>query len=95
MDKRIKVVKSDVCSTEFESRYVVVDLETGEIVDDAQGYGYKTQRNAYAAYAYKTRDKSKELERKNREIYIRQWMKEHKSFVRFIDEIAIEIVKGS
>ena len=22
-------------------RYVLIDLETGEVVDDAQGYGYK------------------------------------------------------
>ncbi len=36
-----------------ERRYVVVDKENGNVLDDAQGYGYKTTRNAYAAYAYK------------------------------------------
>lgn len=36
-----------------ETRYCIVSTETGEILDDAQGYGYKTARNAYAAYGYK------------------------------------------
>lgn len=36
-----------------ERRYVVVDKENGNVLDNAQGYGYKTIRNAYAAYAYK------------------------------------------
>ena len=39
---------------------VEVDKETGEVLDDAQGYGYKTKRNAYACYGYKNRDKSKD-----------------------------------
>lgn len=84
-----------MCSTEYESRYVVVDQNTGEIVDDAQGYGYKTRPKAYAAYAYKTRDKSKDQEKKKREEYIRKWMKDHRAFVRFVDGIAVEIAKGS
>ena len=42
MDRKIKVVRSDVLSDQGKSRFVVLDTETGEIVDDAQGYGYKT-----------------------------------------------------
>lgn len=36
-----------------EKRYVIADTETGEILDDAQGYGYKTAQGAYKAYGYK------------------------------------------
>ena len=36
-----------------------MDEDTGEIVDDAQGWGYKTARNAYRAHAYKKRPKSR------------------------------------
>lgn len=37
-----------------------MDETTGEIVDDAQGWGgYKTARNAYRAHAYKKRPKSR------------------------------------
>lgn len=95
MNKQVKVIRSELLSTEQESRYIVVNQETGEIVDNAQGYGYKTRQKAYAAYSYKTRDKSKDQERKKRETYIRKWMKENKSFVRLVDEIAFEIAKGS
>lgn len=40
-----------------ETRWRLVDEDTGEIVDDAQGWGYKTARNAYRAHAYKKRPK--------------------------------------
>lgn len=95
MEKRIKVIKSELLSTAYDPRFVVLDQETGEIVDDAQGYGYKTIKKAYAAFAYKTRDKSKDQDRKIRDEYIRKWMKDHKSFVRLLDGIAFEIAKGS
>lgn len=36
-----------------------MDEDAGEIVDDAQGWGYKTARNAYRAHAYKKRPKSR------------------------------------
>ena len=54
----IKAVKSDVLS-KHDERYVIIDLDTGEILDDCQGYGYKTKQKAHIGYAYKTRDKSK------------------------------------
>ena len=38
-------------------RYRIVSIEIGQILDDAQGYGYRTPQKAYAGYAYKTRDK--------------------------------------
>lgn len=78
-----------------EMRYRIVSTETGEILDDAQGYGYKTAQKAYAAYAYKTRDKSKDKERSAKKKHIKQWMKDHKSFVRDMDRTAFEIAKGS
>ena len=42
-----------------ETRWRLVDEDTGKIVDDAQGWGYKTARNAYRAHAYKKRPKSR------------------------------------
>lgn len=40
-----------------ETRYIIINEETGEILDDAQGYGYKTAKKAHAAWWYKHRDK--------------------------------------
>ena len=91
----IIVMEDSKLSRGYEKRFVVVDKNTGEILDDAQGYGYKAIRNAYAAYAYKTRDKSKDKEKLAKKKHIQKWMKEHKSFVKMMDTIAFEIEKGS
>lgn len=79
----------------FEMRFCIVSTDTGEVLDDAQGYGYKTAQKAYSAYAYKTRDKSKDKERAAKKKHIEQWMKENKSFVKLMDDYAFEIAKGT
>ena len=91
----VTVVESSSLSGKYEKRYVIVDKDSGEILDDAQGYGYKTKQKAYAAWAYKTRDRSKDKEREEKQKHIRAWMKQHKGFVRTMDAIAFEIAKGS
>lgn len=78
-----------------ELRYRIVSTETGEVLDDAQGYGYKTAQKAYAAYAYKMRDRKKDKERGAKKRQIEKWMKEHRSFVRLMDDCAFEIAKGT
>lgn len=44
-------------------RYVMIDTATGEVVDDAQGYGFETAVKAYKCWGYKQNhhrsDKSK------------------------------------
>jgi len=42
----------------WDKRYIVVDTETGEVLDNAQGYGYKSIQNAYKAYGYKSKHKN-------------------------------------
>lgn len=91
----IIVMEDHTLSKKYEKRFVVVDKNTGEILDDAQGHGYKTVRNAYAAYSYKTRDKSKDKEKLVKRKHIQQWMKEHKDFVKMMDTFSFEIAKGS
>lgn len=57
-------------------RYTIIDKETGEIIDDAQGYGYRSIQKAWKALYYKLNiDKIK----KDKEIY-EGWWKEHKDF---------------
>ena len=41
----ISVVQSDALSKYDDKRYVIVDKETGELLDDANGYGYKSMTN--------------------------------------------------
>lgn len=90
-----KVVPGETFGAQWNSRYVVIDAETNAILDDAQGYGYKTVQKAHAAYAYKKRDKSKDAEKQAKKEKIKEWMRSHKRFVRSMDQCAFEIAKGS
>lgn len=94
-EKNYKVIESKEFSTAGKKRYIVFDIKTGEVLDDAQGYGYKSIKNAYSAFAYKTRDKSKDKEKKQKELKIKFWMSKNKDFVKLMDQIAFEIQKGS
>jgi hypothetical protein len=82
MEKKYKAISTILTQeprTEYDSetrekRYVIIDTESGEIVDDAQGYGYKTAQKAYAGWSYKNRDKSKDKEKAEKERIIARWM---------------------
>ena len=78
-----------------EIRYRIVSVDTGEVLDDAQGYGYKTAQKAYAGYSYKNRDKSKDKAKQEKVNKIKKWMKENKSFIKYLEVIAFEIMKDS
>ena len=47
-------------STKYDKRYVVVDKVTKKVIDDAQGYGYKSRTKAYYAYMYKKYNMNKD-----------------------------------
>lgn len=91
----IKAIKSDSLSSSYDTRFVIVNTETGEILDDAQGYGYRSAQKAYAAYTYKHRDKSKDKQRKQEEKAIKKWWQDHKELSKDLEQIAFEIAKGS
>lgn len=90
----IKVVESPKLSKQYDKRYEIIDADTGEILDNAQGYGYKNVRGAYAAWNYKHRDKKKETEKKKRYAAARVWLKQHKNIQGIFDRCAFEITKG-
>lgn len=91
----IEVIEDENLSKPYNRRYVVVDKNSGKILDNAQGYGYRTTQKAYESYAYKHRDKSKDKEKRMQQKHICQWMKEHKDFVELMDTFSFEIAKGS
>ena len=92
--KKISVLKSPILSRSGDNRYVVLDAGTGEVLDDAQGYGYKTAQKARTAYAYKNRDRSKDVEKAAKRKAVKKWCKENASFVRFLEDEAFDIAKG-
>lgn len=91
----ISVIEDITLSKSNDKRYVIIDKGTGKVIDDAQGYGYKSVKKAYAAYTYKHRDKSKDEEKAERKKHIIQWMREHKEFVGLMRAYSFDIVKGS
>lgn len=60
----VKAIRDDSLSIRGEARYVIVDAATGEVLDDAQGYGYKSAQRAYAGFGYLTKDKTTDLEKR-------------------------------
>ena len=57
----------------LKNPYVLVD-DNDNVIDDAQGWGYKTAQKAYAAYYYKQNKTTIESTKSK----IRQWCKQHK-----------------
>ncbi len=48
------VVYSNKLSQEMgDKRYIVINIETGEVLDNANGYGFKSEQNAIRAFEYK------------------------------------------
>ena len=45
----IIAIESNSLSKGYDKRFIVIDKDSGEILDDAQGYGYKTAQNYYEA----------------------------------------------
>lgn len=95
MERNYEVVKSEELSTRYDERYIVISRDTRETLDDAQGYGYKSVRKAYAAYAYKTRTPEQKAAKEKKDAVLKKWCKENKSFIRDLDQFAFEIAKGS
>ena len=90
--KTYKAILSEKLSKKSRSnRYVIVSIETGEILDDAQGYGYKTAQKAYAAYGYKNRTP----QQKQKEKEIKNWLMQHKKFSKDLQYASFYAVKDS
>lgn len=93
--KQYEVVESKELSKANDKRYIVIDKETGKILDNAQGFGYKTRQKAHAGYAYKTRDKSKDKEKELRRKEIKKWLINHKEIIEALDDLSFDILERS
>ena len=94
-NNNIKAIIGGSLSTQYHPRYIIINTQTGEILDDAQGYGYKTAQKAYAAYSYKNQTPQSRKKSREKEKAIRTWCRHHKNFMQLMNETAFEIAKGS
>lgn len=89
----VKVVVSAGLSDRFEKRYVVVDEATGEIVDDAQGYGYKSAQNAHRAHAYKSMPPKKKRQRDAVKRQVQRWCEAHPEVMQHVEQAMFYALK--
>ena len=68
-------------------RYEVVDTSTGEVVDNANGYGYKSKPNAYRAAWYKFGGGKAKVDS------TKSWWENHRGFYRRISDEMFYIAK--
>ncbi len=91
---KVKAVFSKQLSASGDKRYVIVDSQTGEILDDAQGYGFKTPRGAYAAWGYKNQGKEKRKENRIKDDLLKKWFQENSSFIHKLEEELFRVTAG-
>lgn len=77
-----------------ETRYCIVSPETGEVLDDANGYGYKSAQKARAAFSYKKKGGQKNKEVEKRKAAIKRWIGKHEPFSDLMDYCAINAWKS-
>lgn len=71
------------CKTKrIVTRYVIVDVNTNKVLDDALGYGYKTKTKAFKSYLHK--NPSQEKLKKDEAIW--EWLSTVPNFVGRIRE---------
>lgn len=81
------VAKSAELSKRYEARYVIVNEETGEILDDANGYGYKSIQTAHKGWAYKSKPKEEKDKMNKQYLIVINWMKENKKVLSELEDM--------
>jgi hypothetical protein len=70
-------------------RFEIVNTETGEIIDNANGYGYKSKPNAYRAGWYKFGGGKKKVDNS-----VAWWrMPEHREFLNWLNDVEFDFAK--
>lgn len=82
----VRVVVSAALSSSFDRRYVVVDEASGEVVDNAHGYGYTSAQNAHRAHAYKLMSPRKKRQRDAVKRRVQRWCAERAEFMQHVDQ---------
>lgn len=86
----VSVIRNESLSRKRgDERFVVISVETGKILDDAQGYGYKSVKKAWAAWKWKERGCPKPYVNPE----IKRWFSEHKKFCDDLEYASFHYIK--
>jgi hypothetical protein len=89
----VKVVVGASLSSNHDKRFVVVDEATGEVLDDAQGYGYKTAQNAHRAHAYASMPARAKRQRDASRRRVLRWCELHPEVVQDLEQSRLYAMK--
>lgn len=76
------------------TRWAIVDTETGEILDNAQGYGYKSPQAAHRAWGYKTMTPVKKRQRENVKQHVQAWLRKNHTVNDWLNDAMFEAAKN-
>ena len=88
------VVVSASLSGRYDKRYVVVDEATGEVLDDAQGYGYQSAHNAHRAYPYESMPPNKKRQREAVKRQVERRCAGHEEFMQHVEQATSYALKA-
>lgn len=92
-NQNIKIIKSEKLSSDFDNRFIIIDIHTGEILDDAQEFGYKTKQKAYSAFCYKKNNNKSDIKKKKiLEKTIEKWLNKNIDFKDDIEYWMFQII---
>ena len=88
-----KVIRSKQLSKGYDNRYVIIDKETNQVLDDANGYGYKSKENAHRCWAYKSRSKEDKNKINKKYEAVIKWIDKNKKIIDELDNMAFYAFK--
>lgn len=84
-------VSDHLTKSNSEKRYVVVDVETDEILDNNDGHGYKSENSALTSYELKhfgkTSSTDEKLKTKRRRADVKRKLEAHKPSLEELEEM--------
>jgi len=91
---KMKVISKENCP-KHDPRFIIVDAE-GKVVDDAQGYGYKSQHSAYKIinYRFKGGKQRKEQKEQARNLWFKKYPEVRKAINDVYEINFKEIARG-
>ena len=88
-----KVIRSKQLSKGYDNRYVIVDKKTNQVLDDANGYGYKSKENAHRCWTYKNRSQEDRNKINKKYEAVIKWIDKNKKIIDELDNIAFYAFK--
>lgn len=79
-----RAIKSEKLSKPGEERFVIIDPDTGEILDDADGYGYKTPQEAHESFGYASTNSDPMMQAEER--IAKAWWDKHEDFKHELED---------